>query len=462
MSPLWSGRYDTNPSEALWAFTVDLDTDAELWPQDVAVSRAHARMLGSVGLMDSDELEAVLEALDRIETEFSNETFQFAPDDEDIHTAIERRLTEIAGEAGARIHAGRSRNDLVATDFRLWCRDAADRLVVDVDSLATALLDQAESAGDALAPGYTHLQRAQPVTLGHALVAHVAHFDRDAGRLKDARARMSESPLGAGALATTTLPIDPELTARTLGFESAFSNSIDAVSARDFAAELLGAVVIASTHLSRLAAEIVLWATEEFGVIELDDAWTTGSSMMPQKRNPDVAELSRAVSGRTIGAFVSLMTVLKGLPLSYKRDLQEDKAPTFQAIERFDLALVAMRGLISTAKFDLERLELAASGGNVAATDIAERLVLADVPFRRAHQLVAGLVRDLSDQGRSLIDVTSEELYEVHESLGECAGEWMSPRSCVDRRKLAGGPNPEAVSDAIEHYRKRIASRSMP
>ncbi len=460
MNALWSGRFDSGPADALWAFTVDLDTDRELWPYDIAVNRAHARMLADTGVLDDADRDVILDALDLVEAEFASGEFVFSEGDEDIHSAIERRLTEICGDAGARIHAGRSRNDQVATDFKLWCRDAATGLVTHLDELSAVICSQAEGAGDALAPGYTHLQRAQPVTLAHTLLAHVAAFDRDAERLLDARNRMGESPLGAGALATSTLPLDPSQTAAELGFDVPFSNSIDAVASRDFAVELLAAATIVAMHLSRVAEEIVLWATEEFGVIELDDAWATGSSMMPQKKNPDIAELARAVIGRTSGAFVSLVTVMKGLPLSYKRDMQEDKAATFQALERLDLALVGMRGLIATARFDLGRLEAAASGASAAATDLAERLVMAGVPFRQAHEIVAGFVAALREEGRHIEEATPEELAGLHDAFGDVDGEWLSARAAVERRTMAGGPHPDKVSEALAGYRRRIAGRS--
>jgi argininosuccinate lyase len=460
VSPLWSGRFASEPAEALWDFTVDLATDLELWREDLAVNRAHARMLARQGIVSTAVLASLEEALDRIEQELTSGSFQLVPGDEDIHMLIERRLIELAGDAGRSIHAGRSRNDQVATDFRLWCRRGALGLVRRVDGLATALLGQAERTCDFLAPGYTHLQRAQPVTLGHALLAHVEALDRDAGRLLSAARRNDQCPLGAGALATSTLPLDAASTAAELGFEGPFRNSIDVVSSRDFALELLAAVAIAAVQLSRLAEEVVLWTTEEFGFLHLHDAWSTGSSMMPQKKNPDVAELARGTAGRTQGALVALLTIVKGLPLSYNRDLQEDKATTFVGVRRLNLALAAMTGLIGTATFDRERLEGGASRGGAAATDLAERLVASGVPFRTAHDIVGELVGRLFRKHCELSDLSDRELRQIHPALEGCAGDWLSARACVERRRMPGGPHPDSVSAAIREARQRLEARS--
>ncbi|MFN8103170.1 MAG: argininosuccinate lyase [Acidimicrobiia bacterium] len=457
---LWHGRFDEEPTAALWDFSVDLGVDAQLWPYDVAVNRAHARMLGERGILDRAAVAAVLEALDTVEREFGDGEFVWVAGDEDVHMAIERRVTELAGAAGASIHAARSRNDQVSTDFRLWCRDCATRLGHATDALVATLCELAVAHAGDLAPGYTHLQRAQPVTLGHSLLAHAAALERDADRLAGARARNCESALGAGALATTTLPIDPVATASELGFARPFVNSIDAVAARDFALELLAAASICAGHLSRLSEEVVLWASTEFGALHLADAWATGSSMMPQKKNPDVAELARAVCGRVLGAFVSLQTVVKGLPLAYNRDLQEDKAPTFAALGRLELALVAVRGLLAASSFDVDRLAEAAGGGGAAATDLAEALVASGVAFRDAHELVGSLVGQLAAAGRALETVTAAELAAVHPALEGCSGEWLAARACVQRRTLAGGPHPDAVAAAAADIGERAAVRS--
>ncbi len=459
MSALWSGRFQSDSADALRAFSVDLAVDYELWPYDLAVNRAHARMLADNGIISTEDHMAIGAGLDEIENEFASDAFVFVPADEDIHMAVERRLTELAGKAGRCLHAARSRNDQVCADFRLWCRDAIDRLTTHVDDLAAVLCDQAERHRDVLAPGYTHLQRAQPLTLGHALLAHVEALDRDAARLCDARARNNVSPLGAGAMSTTTLPIDPHQTAEELGFSEVFGNSVDAVAARDFAAELLAAATICAMHVSRLAEEVVLWATSEFAVLHLDDAWATGSSMMPQKKNPDIAELARALPARVLGAFVSLVTLVKGLPMAYNRDLQEDKAATFAAIRRLDLGLVAMTGLMSTVRFDIARLAASAAEASAAATDLAEALVAAGVPFRDGHELIGKLVGNLDAQNRTLDSVTNAELAALHPALAGCAGEWLTAESCVQRRLLAGGPHPDAVGRAVTVAQARIATR---
>jgi argininosuccinate lyase len=457
---LWSGRFAAAPAQELWDLTVDLATDGQLWREDLAVNRAHAHMLAACGILAPAVAAALECALDQVEEELAGGRFVFVDSDEDVHMAVERRLTELAGDAGRAVHAGRSRNDQVATDFRLWCRGAAARLTAGLDRLSGALLDQVDRAGAALAPGYTHLQPAQPVTLGLVLLAHVAAFDRDAGRLAAAAERADECPLGAGALATSTLPLDPAATARELGFARPFGNSIDAVAARDFALELLAAAAIAAVHLSRLGEEVVLWATDEFGFVALDDAWSTGSSMMPQKKNPDVAELARATAGRVQGALVALLTVNKGLPLSYNRDLQEDKAITLTAVRRLELALAGMAGLIAGCSFRLDRLEQRAAAAGAAATDLAERLVAEGVPFRLAHERIGALVGRLAAAHRGLAEVTAEELAAVHPCLAGCSGSWLSARACVDRRRLPGGPHPEAVAAAAAEARARIARRT--
>lgn len=459
-NPLWGGRFGADPARALWDFTVDLDVERELIPFDIAVNRAHVAMLESCGLLEEVDRERISRALDAVESELEAGRFEFAESDEDVHMALERRISEIAGEAGERIHAARSRNDQVATDFRLWAREAALVLSVAVDELVLSLCDQAESHAETLMPGFTHMQPAQPTTVGHVLLAHATALDRNTDRLLDARDRNDTCPLGAGALATTTLGIDPAATAVALGFERSFANSMDAVASRDFALDLLAAGTICAVDLSRLSEDVVLWAGEQFGFLELDDAWATGSSMMPQKKNPDVAELSRAVPGRVLGAFVSLATIVKGLPLAYNRDMQEDKAATFAAVRRLELALVAMRGMISTARFRAERCAAAAGAGDAAATDLAEVLVASGVPFRRAHEMVGRLIGDLSRQGRELASVTDDELVALHPALEGCSGAWLSPRACVERRRLAGGPHPESVRHAASVLRARVADRA--
>ncbi|HEV2310944.1 MAG TPA: argininosuccinate lyase, partial [Acidimicrobiia bacterium] len=373
--PLWHGRLGDRPADALVAFTDSLAVDRRLAPDDLAGSRAHVRMLHATGLLDADETSRVLAALDTVEAELANDTFQFAPSDEDIHTAVERRVTELAGPAGGKLHTGRSRNDQVATDLRLYVRRAGRALAEDILALQTTLLHRARGVGDAYLPGYTHLQRAQPVLLAHHLLAHVWALARDVDRCRDALARADVSPLGAGALAGSSLPLDPDATARDLGFTSRFENSLDAVSDRDFVAELLFVATLTMVHCSRLGEELVLWSTDEFGFARLADEYATGSSMLPQKKNPDVAELVRGKTGRLIGDLTGLLATLKGLPLAYNRDLQEDKAPLFDALDTCRLALRALEGVVATLHFDTDAMAAAADQPELAATDLAEYLV---------------------------------------------------------------------------------------
>ena len=347
---LWEGRFEGGPAEALRALNDSLSFDQRMYREDIAGSRAHVRMLCSVGLFDETERDEVLAALDQTETELAGGGFAFAASDEDIHTAVERRVTELA-PAGAKLHTGRSRNDQVATDLRLWTRGAIDELTDLILRLQETLLRRAEEAGDAYLPGYTHLQHAQPVTLAHHLLAHGWTLGRDVERLLDARRRVDVSPLGAGALAGSSLPLDPAETAEDLGFAAVFENSLDAVSDRDFAAEVLFVLSLLGVHLSRMGEELILWSSTEFGFVELDDAFSTGSSMMPQKKNPDIAELARGKAGRLIGHLTGLLATLKGLPLTYNKDLQEDKEPLFDSVDTARLLLLALDGMVSTTTF---------------------------------------------------------------------------------------------------------------
>ncbi|MYI19946.1 MAG: argininosuccinate lyase, partial [Acidimicrobiia bacterium] len=390
---LWAGRLDAEPAEALMAFTVSLPYDRLLAADDVAASHAHVRGLVRAGLLSEADGVAVAAALDVAGAELATGEFTFAPGDEDIHTAVERRVTELAGDAGARLHTARSRNDQVACDLRLFVKRELAAVASGVLSLQQVLAERAAEAGEARLPAYTHLQRAQPVLLAHHLLAHGWALARDVDRLLDARRRADVSPLGAGASAGTSLPIDPDATAADLGFAARFENSLDAVGDRDFVAESLFALALLGVHLSRLGEEIVWWASEEVAFLRLDDAWATGSSMMPQKKNPDVAELARARAGRLIGNLTGLLATLKGLPLAYNRDLQEDKEPLFDSLTQVRGALAALAGLLGTATFDEARMAAAADDPFLAATDLAEVLVSRGVPFRAAHERIAGVVR---------------------------------------------------------------------
>ena len=451
MSTLWHGRFEGDPAEELMAYTASIGFDVRLAPDDVAGSRAHVRMLGRVGLLSDSEVDVVLAALDRTETELASGHFEFAPSDEDIHTAIERRVTELAGAAGAKLHTGRSRNDQVATALRLFAKRELAATAADVIALQQVLLDRAASAGDAYLPGYTHLQRAQPVLLAHHLLAHGWALARDVDRLADARARLDVSPLGAGAVAGSSLPLDPDMAAADLGFAARFENSMDAVSDRDFAAESLFASAMVAIHLSRLGEEIVFWTSEEAGFATLDDAYATGSSMLPQKKNPDIAELARGKAGRLIGNLTGLLATLKGLPLAYNRDLQEDKEPLFDAVDQVRLGVRAMTGLMATISFNTGAMAAAADAPTSAATDLAENLVADGVPFRDAHAIVGDLVRRSLEGEASLVD-----LVRADPRLGETAAALLAPGVPVTRRTTPGGAGPHAVAAQIKRFRAQL------
>jgi argininosuccinate lyase len=450
---LWHGRFESGPAADLLAYTVSLPFDQRLFPDDIAGSRAHVRGLGRAGILAEDEVVSVLGALDQAEAELAGGTFAFVESDEDIHTAVERRVTELAGDAGARIHTGRSRNDQVATDLRLWCKRELVTLAADVVALQQVLLERAEAAGETYLPGYTHLQRAQPVLLAHHLLAHAWALARDVDRLLDARRRLDVSPLGAGALAGSSLPLDPPAVADDLGFAAVFDNSLDAVSDRDFVAESLFAVTMVAIHLSRMGEEVVLWASDEFGFVRLDDAYSTGSSMLPQKKNPDIAELARGKAGRVIGDLTGLLATLKGLPIAYNRDLQEDKEPLFDAVDQVRLALRATAGQYATLTFRPERMAAAADVEVTAATDLAELLVRRGVPFRDAHAIVGALVREAVDGERSLRDLAAE-----HPQLGAEAAALIAPGVAVRMRTTHGAAGPDAVAAQLERFRARIAA----
>jgi argininosuccinate lyase len=450
---LWHGRFATGPAEELLAYTVSLPFDRRLFRDDIAGSRAHVRGLERAGILDAAERDAVLRALDVVESEMADGTFAFVPSDEDVHTAVERRVTELAGAAGAKLHTGRSRNDQVATDLRLFTKrellDVARRVV----ALQSVLLERAEQAGDRYLPGYTHLQRAQPVLLAHHLLAHGWALARDVDRLVDARRRLDVSPLGAGALAGSSLPLDPDGVAEDLGFAARFENSLDAVSDRDFVAESVFALTLLAVHLSRIGEEIVLWSSDEFGFVRLDDAYSTGSSMLPQKKNPDIAELARGKAGRLIGDLTGLLATLKGLPLAYNRDLQEDKEPLFDAVEQVQLALSAVTGMLATLEFRTERMQAAADSPYAAATDLAEHLVARGTPFRDAHAIVGALVR------RSLAGEGSlAALVEAEPSLGVEAVRLLEPGVAVTRRTTPGGAGPDPVRVQLARFRDRLGA----
>jgi argininosuccinate lyase len=456
MTTVWGGRFAGAPGENANAFTRDR-TDRRLLVPDLVATRVHAAALHRAGLLDDDELTQLRSAIDELLQEAEREEFPFAEGDEDVHVAVERVLTERLGSLGARIHAGRSRNDLVATDLRLWVKHAALDLAGRVRALAAALADRAEHHAADPMPGYTHLQRAQPVTIGHHLLAHAFPLARDAVRLDRAAEAADVSSLGAAALAGTTIGIDPARTAADLGMASAFDNSIDAVADRDFALEFLAACLSAAIHLSRLGEDLVLWSSEEFGFVRVDDAYATGSSIMPQKRNPDVSELARAQAGRVLGDLVTLATVLKGLPLAYDRDLQQDKPPVFDAFDALGPALDAVRGMIETLVFDTERMRAAAESGFLLATDLAELLVTRGVPFRDAHERVGKLVAKLEADGLTLADVGADEWESLDPDLHADTADLLTVERAIARRTTPGGPSEASVRAQIATLRAHLA-----
>jgi argininosuccinate lyase len=450
---LWHGRFEGGPSPELLAFSVSLHFDQRLAVDDLAGSKAHVRGLARAGVLTGEEGGIVLAALVQVGVELDAGTFEFKDGDEDIHTAIERRVTELSGAPGAKLHTGRSRNDQVATAFRRYVKRSLTDVALAVIELQQVLVDRAADAGHVYLPGYTHLQRAQPVLLAHHLLAHGWALSRDVDRLLASRTRLDVSPLGAGALAGSSLPLDPDGVATELGFAGRFENSLDAVSDRDFVAEALFDLALLGVHLSRIGEEIVLWASDEFGFVKLADSWSTGSSMMPQKKNPDIAELARGKAGRLIGHLTGLLATLKGLPLAYNRDLQEDKEPLFDAVDTVGLALPAMRGLLATIEFDGARMMAAADSPYLAATDLAELLVERGMPFRDAHGIVGALVRDSIER-----HVPLAELVASHPELGEEALKILEPGVAVTRRRSPGGGGPGPVASQMERFRAGLAA----
>ncbi len=427
-----------------------LDVDRRLWPYDVAQSRAHARMLAARGIIEGSDRDALLTGLDAVEAELRDGSFPFREDDEDIHMAVERRLTEIAGPVGGRLHTARSRNDQVATDLTLFTREAADEAVERIEDLMAALLDAAEAHIDWPLPGYTHLQRAQPVYLGHHLLAYVWMLRRDRERFRFARTQVADLPLGAGALAGVNFDTDRRMVAAELGFAGVAPNSLDAVANRDFVLDFIAAAATCATHLSRLGAELVLWSSEEFGFVRLSDAWTSGSSIMPQKKNPDAAELLRAKAPRVVGHLSAMYGVLHALPLTYNKDLQEDKTHLFDAADTLRLCLAASSGMVRGATFDRERMADAASDELIAATDIADLLVRRGVPFRECHGIVAGLVRDAVTSGRQLSDFTPAELAAHSEHLDAGVADVLQRSSWLESKVSEGGTALARVREQLE------------
>jgi argininosuccinate lyase len=454
---LWGGRFDGSPAKIMRRINASIDFDKRLYAEDIAGSKAHCAMLVAQNILSPEDGAAITAGLEQIRTEIESGSFVFSADREDIHMNIEARLAELIGPAAGRLHTARSRNDQVATDLRLWLRGAIDRIDAAMRVLQQALIDRAEAEADTVMPGYTHMQIAQPVTFGHHLLAYVEMLGRDRSRLADCQRRLNESPLGAAALAGTSFPIDRHATAAALGFDRPAANSLDAVSDRDFAIEFLAASAIAGTHLSRFAEEIVIWCSNEFGFVALSDAFTTGSSIMPQKRNPDAAELVRARTGRLNGSLIALLTVMKALPLAYGKDMQEDKVPVFEAVDALELCLAATTGMVRDMLPDRERLRAAAGRGFATATDLADWLVrVADLPFRRAHHATGQIVKRAEALGCALPELPLAELKAVEPAITDAVYDVLDPGRSVASRTSFGGTAPERVRAAAHAARKRF------
>ena len=455
---LWGGRFAAETDELAEAFNNSLDFDRRLWREDLDGSRAHARMLAKQGILSEEEAQKILEGLDRIEEEIESGAFPWRDEYEDVHMNVEARLTELVGEVGGKLHTARSRNDQVATDLRLWLRRALAQIVEVQQELARVLVAEAERHLEppVILPGYTHLQRAQPVLLSHWFMAYYEMLSRDTTRVLDALFRMDESPLGAAALAGTGFPIDRHYTAEQLGFLEPMRNSLDAVASRDFVLEALSAIAIGQLTLSRLAEELVLYSSFEFGFVTLPDAFATGSSIMPQKKNPDIPELIRAKAGRAIGDLVTLLTVVKGLPLAYNKDLQEDKEPVFDAVDTYTSSLKLMAALLPGLEWHPEVTKRAAAGGFALATDLADYLARKGMPFRQAHAVVGGIVRKLQEEGRDLESLSLEELRSFSELFGEDALALLSVEGAVASRNVYGGTAPEQVRARIAEAKEEL------
>ena len=454
---MWGGRFSTGPDSIMEAINASIDFDKRLGPEDVESSLAHADMLGATGILNVSDVSAIKEGLQEILSELNSGEFQFSADLEDIHMNIEARLKDKIGSPAGRLHTARSRNDQVATDFRLWVRGQIDWVDKNLVDLMKALLDQAQNGVSWIMPGFTHLQTAQPITWGHHMMAYVEMFSRDRSRFKDARDRMNECPLGSAALAGTSFPIDRNQTAKALEFDRPTANSLDAVSDRDFALEFLASSSICAMHLSRLAEELVIWSSAQFRFIELSDRFSTGSSIMPQKKNPDAAELVRAKIGRILGANVGLMTVMKGLPLAYSKDMQEDKEQVFDAADSLNLALCAMEGMIKDLTANKDSLEFAAKSGFSTATDLADWLVrVLNLPFREAHHITGELVGLAEQLKCDLSEIELKEMQRIHSGITEDVFTVLSIENSVKSRSSYGGTSPEEVQFQIDRWKKEL------
>ncbi len=455
---MWGGRFTAGPDAIMEAINASIGFDRRLYAQDIAGSRAHAAMLAATGILTDSDAQAIGEGLLTVLSEIEGGSFTFRTDLEDIHMNVENRLRDLIGPAAGRLHTARSRNDQVAVDFRLWVRDQCDAAVISIDALIAALLDQAEAGADWVMPGFTHLQTAQPVTWGHHMMAYVEMLGRDRGRFQDARARMNECPLGAAALAGTSFPIDRHMTAAALGFDRPTANSLDSVSDRDFALEFLGAASICAMHLSRFAEELVIWSSAQFRFVRLPDRWTTGSSIMPQKKNPDAAELIRAKIGRILGANVALFTVMKGLALTYSKDMQEDKEQVFDAADSLMLALAAMTGMAGHMTANRPVLAASAASGFSTATDLADWLVRTlGLPFRDAHHVTGTLVKLAEDKGCDLPELSLGDMQGVHPAITADVFSVLGVENSVRSRQSYGGTAPDQVRAQVARWRARLA-----
>lgn len=457
----WGGRFTEELDGVAARVNASVDVDQRLGPEDIRGSIAHVRMLAKQGIVSAEDAKRIEDGLAKIAGEIAAGEMVWRSDREDVHMNIEALLTERIGEAGGRLHTARSRNDQVATDMRIWTREACARTVAKLDRFLAVLAVRSEGTIDVPMPGYTHLQRAQPVRLAHHLLAWAEMLERDRGRFVDAAARMNESPLGAAALAGTTFPLDRDATARELGFARPTRNSIDTVSDRDFLLEALSALSICAVHLSRISEELVLWSAQEFGFIEMSDRFTTGSSIMPQKKNPDMAELVRGKSGRVIGDLVSLLVLMKGLPLAYNRDMQEDKRPAFDAFDTVHDSLDVLAGALASARFNVSRMRAALADGFVEATEVADWLAARSVPFREAHHVSGRLVRTCIERGLTLGELSLEDFRAEHPSFDESIFEALQPEVAIERRDVVGGPAKARVHAEIAALRQRLAARGV-
>ncbi|MFB9141047.1 argininosuccinate lyase [Maritalea porphyrae] len=456
---MWGGRFASGPDAIMEEINASIDFDKRFYKQDIEGSKAHATMLEAAGILTKEDKDAIIKGLDQVRSEIDAGSFTFSRALEDIHMNVEARLKDLIGEPAGRLHTGRSRNDQVATDFKLYVRDTIDMFIGQIKTLQLEMVKRAEEEADTVMPGFTHLQSAQPVTFGHHMLAYVEMLGRDVSRFYGARKRLNECPLGSAALAGTSFPIDREMTAGALGFERPTANSLDAVADRDFVLEALSCASICAMHLSRLSEELVIWSTAQFRFVTLSDKFSTGSSIMPQKRNPDAAELIRAKIGRIMGALTSLMIVMKGLPLAYSKDMQEDKEVAFDAFDSLGLALAAMTGMINDLKVNREAMRDAAGSGFSTATDLADWLVReANVPFRDAHHITGAAVAKAEEKGCDLDGLTIEDLKEVDERIDSRVFKVLSVENSVKSRTSYGGTSPKNVREQAARWKEQLAS----